>query len=166
MIRKSALLLVALLVPVACTPAVDERLRRIDLLDRVFEPERFRTPPPGPPAVATAVPGPVTPLDPMPATDPLAVPMPDPAARSWFDAPAAEPMVAPPTDPALRRRALLRQQPWLSRFWSALTPAQQQRVQRRMPGEAEPAAAWDSMGLTDRVTLVFGEGGPSSAGVR
>jgi len=163
MILKSALLLVALLVPVACTLAVDERLRRIDLLDRVFEPERFRTPPPEPPAIMAAVPDPVTPPDPMPETDPVAMPIPDPvpdpAPRPWFDAPAAEQEVAPPADPALRRRALLRQQPWLSRFWSELTAAQQQRVQRRLPGEAEPAAAWDSMGLADRVTLVFGGSG-------
>lgn len=164
MIPKIAPLLVALLVPMACTPAVDERLRRIDLLDRVFEPERFRSPPPEPPpAMVAAVPEPVTPRDRLTATDafapPLAEPLPDLASRPSFDAPAAEREAVPPRDPALRQRALLRQQPWLSRFWSALTPAQQQRVQRRMPGEAEPAAAWDSMGLADRVTLVFGEGG-------
>ena len=139
--RNAALLLIALLLPAGCTPAVDDRLRRIDLLDRVFEPERFRPPPSEPPAISALVAEPIAPMD-EPPMDLVAEPAPTPQA-----------------DPALRRQALLRQQPWLSRFWSALTPAQQQRVRRRLPDAAEPATAWDSMGLADRVTLVFGAGG-------
>ena len=71
-------------------------------------------------------------------------------------------------DPEARTRLLVRQNPWLTRFWMELTPAQQSRVERQLRRGAvvlavegsEPAAAWDSMGLADRATLIFGRGQP------
>jgi hypothetical protein len=69
--------------------------------------------------------------------------------------PDPEPAEDPAPDPAVRRAALLRQNPWLSRFWSELTPAQQQRVARRLTGE-DASSRWDRLGLADRVTLLFG----------
>jgi hypothetical protein len=83
----------------------------------------------------------------------------------WYipDPPAApEDPVAPP-DPAQRMANLLRQNAWLARFWSELTPAEQLRVTRALARRgAEPAAApatWDPMGLQDRVDLLFGRRG-------
>ncbi|MBD0273914.1 MAG: hypothetical protein ICV73_18550 [Acetobacteraceae bacterium] len=72
------------------------------------------------------------------------------------------------TDPEARTRLLVRQNPWLTRFWMELTPAQQTRVERQLRrGEvvlavesSEPAVAWDSMGLADRAALIFGRGQP------
>lgn len=138
------LVLLALLPACEAAQGVDARLRRIDLLDRVFEPERFR------PAPAPA------PRPPVAEPEPIAIQAPDPGPPTpWFPEPEPEPVRAP--DPALRTQALLRQQPWLTRFWSELTPAQQARVGRRLPGDS--AARWDGMGLPDRVTLLFGTGG-------
>ena len=68
-----------------------------------------------------------------------------------------------PPDPAQRMAGLLRQNPWLARFWSELTPAEQIRVTRALSRSgAAPAAApaaWDPMGLQDRVELLFGRSG-------
>ena len=72
------------------------------------------------------------------------------------------------TDPEARTRLLVRQNPWLTRFWMELTPAQQSRVERQLRRgdvvlaveSAEPAVAWDSMGLADRAALIFGRGQP------
>ncbi|SFL08555.1 hypothetical protein [Falsiroseomonas stagni] len=101
--RRWPLVLLALLPACEAAHGIDARLRRIDLLDRVFEPERFR------PAPA-----------PGPEPAPLAIPVQDPGPPApWF--PEAEPARAP--DPALRTQALLRQQPWVTRFWSELIPA-------------------------------------------
>jgi hypothetical protein len=69
-------------------------------------------------------------------------------------------------DAESRTRLLVRQNPWLTRFWMELTPAQRARVERqlhrgnvRLAAErTEPAMAWDSMGLSDRAELVFGKG--------
>ncbi len=140
------LVLLALLPACEAAQGVDERLRRIDLLDRVFEPERFRqlSPPLPAPAPAPA---------PEPEPEPVAMPQPEAEPTPWF--PEAEPAPAP--DPATRTAALLRQQPWVTRFWSELTPPQQARVARRLPRDS--AARWDGMGLTDRVRLLFGTGG-------
>jgi hypothetical protein len=77
--------------------------------------------------------------------------------------PAADPPPVP-TDPATRAAALLRQNPWLARFWSGLNAAQQSRVAQRLQAgnrampPTEIAAAWDRMGLADRVSLVYGDG--------
>jgi pyruvate/2-oxoglutarate dehydrogenase complex dihydrolipoamide acyltransferase (E2) component len=151
--------------------SAEESLRRIDILDRVFEPSRFRTPSPPPPAppapiiTAEALPqagsletGSDT--GPSPWVDPPAVPEAPPAA-----APAAARAVEPapdrpPPDPAVRRAALLRQYPWLAQFWGALGTAEQGRVSRAMRRAGSPAGEdaerWDRMGLADRVRLVFG----------
>ncbi len=89
----------------------------------------------------------------------------------WYipDPPAApeDPVAAPnpvvPPDPAQRMANLLRQNAWLARFWSELTPAEQLRVTRALARRgAEPMAAptaWDPMGLQDRVELLFGRRG-------
>jgi hypothetical protein len=84
----------------------------------------------------------------------------------WYipDPPAApEDPTPPPPDPAQRMANLLRQNGWLARFWSELTPAEQLRVTRALARRgAEPAAApaaWDPMGLQDRFELLFGRRG-------
>ncbi|MGG5818712.1 hypothetical protein [Falsiroseomonas sp. HW251] len=56
----------------------------------------------------------------------------------------------------------LRQEPWMARFWSELSPAQRRRVlgllKRREPSATEETAApaWDAMGLPARETLLYG----------
>jgi hypothetical protein len=83
----------------------------------------------------------------------------------WYipDPPAAPEDPAVPPDPAQRMANLLRQNAWLARFWSELTPAEQLRVTRALArrGAQPPAApaAWDPMGLQDRVELMFGRRG-------
>lgn len=82
--------------------------------------------------------------------------------------PRPDAVPAPEADPEARTRLLVRQNQWLTRFWMELTPAQQTRVERQLRSgdvvlaaeNAEPAAAWDSMGLADRAKLVFGSGQP------
>ncbi len=133
--QRWPLVILALLPACEAAQGIDARLRRIDLLDRVFEPARFRPVP-----------------APEPVPEPVAIPAPDPAP--WF--PEVEPEPVRAADPALRTQALLRQQPWVTRFWSELTTAQQARVGRRLPGDS--AARWDGMGLADRVALLFGTG--------
>jgi hypothetical protein len=84
----------------------------------------------------------------------------------WYipDPPAApEDTTPPPPDPEQRMANLLRQNAWLARFWSELTPAEQLRVTRALARRgAQPLAApaaWDPMGLQDRVELMFGRRG-------
>jgi hypothetical protein len=158
-------LLAALLLPACST--IDERLRRIDVLDRVFEPSRFRQPPP-PQAVQVM---PQLPADPVPApgAPPVwaePVPQPAPVIRTPEPPPIiAEPIPdpeppRPQVDPEVRRNALIRQNPWLARFWGELTPAQQGRVSRAIirsgRPQSEAAPSWDRMGLAERTSLVFG----------
>ncbi|WP_270937613.1 hypothetical protein [Falsiroseomonas oryzae] len=75
---------------------------------------------------------------------------------------AAAPVLAQPApDPMLRTRALMREFPWISRFWAELAGAEQARAQRafRRRGVTEGfAERWDAMGLQDRVLLLFGPG--------
>ena len=89
-----------------------------------------------------------------------------PAATTEAAAEPAPPRAEPPPDPALRRRALLRQFPWVAQFWSELARPQQQRVARRLTAGGTPAeghaAAWDRMGLAERVDMLFGSR-PSAA---
>lgn len=156
-LRLGAILSLAVPLLAACQVAssVDERLRRIDALDRIFGPEPL---PPAPPVAPPPVEAP-----------PAAVVVPVAEPGPWFEpvGPAPEPAPSPAPDPALRTQFLLRQEPWLSSFWSGLTPPQQQRVERSLrrteagrqaTGEGFPAL-WDGMGLSDRVILVFGPGG-------
>jgi hypothetical protein len=83
----------------------------------------------------------------------------------WYipDPPAAPEDPVVPPDPAQRMANLLRQNAWLTRFWSELSPAEQLRVTRALARRgAQPLAApaaWDPMGLQDRVELLFGRRG-------
>ncbi|WP_237216435.1 hypothetical protein [Falsiroseomonas oryziterrae] len=166
--RRLAALAVILPGLAGCETAreIDAAMRRVDVLDRVFQPRR-----PPPPAVVVAGPAVVAPpvwdgqpKEPEPATVPavdVVAPVEEapPATVEEATAPSvvAQPLPPPaaPVDPALRRAALIRQYPWLTRFWGELTPDQRGRVARRLPGDA--ASAWDRMGLAERVRLVFGE---------
>jgi hypothetical protein len=161
MLKRKAVALLLLLALPGCQAAqdLDAALRRVDVLDRVFEPGRFRSPPPQavPPAEPEPEPEPVAKApeaEPLPAAAPADLAMPE-VAPVTEPAPAAEappqPVQAAPPSAA----TLLRRNPWLSRFWGELTPAQQARVARRMPGGASPEA-WDRMGLGERVRLVYG----------
>lgn len=183
--RRRATVVLLLLAPVV---SGCETLERMDYLDRFFEPA------PRPMAAAAAEPARVQ-ADTVPAAadwnpEPAAVvsmePIETPADR-W---PAAErgpqqaavraaaprspdPAAAAGADGEARTRLLVRQNPWVTRFWMELTPAQRARVERRLlrgtgdvrlasERQAEPANVWDPMGLSDRVGLVFGGGAPSS----
>lgn len=163
--RALALPLLAFLTP-GC-----EALERMDYLDRFFEPQTYAQQEAAPQPVPAAV----TP-DPDPAADRdgqagriVAMdPIPDPPAAQARvrDAAASEQASPPRTGAEERTRSLVRQNRWLTQFWMELTPAQQERVARRLnPGGARPAAAgrtvdveaaWDRMGLSDRAKLVFG----------
>lgn len=81
--------------------------------------------------------------------------------------PRPDPAPSPEGDAEDRTRSLVRQNPWLTRFWMELTPEQRARVERQLHRgnvrlasreQADPAAAWDPMGLSDRASLVFGRG--------
>lgn len=168
---------------------MDHAMRRVDVLDRIFDPGRYRTADAaadGPVGVPVAGP----PKDPLAAEtgadqggeggiesgavvdgaspragelppgwyvpEPPTTPEEPPVAQA---VPDAAPQAAMPVDPAARTAALLRQNPWISRFWSELTAAEQGRVLRALArrGTAGPApASWDPMGLADRVELLFG----------
>ena len=140
-------------------------MRRGDALDRVAAPEPVRPPVAGPPKAPPADFAPM-PAEGMADLPPLAA-RPEPGTGlppGWYvpDPPAApEVSAAPPVplDPAARSAALLRQNPWIARFWSELTPVEQSRVTRALArrGAAGPVpAAWDPMGLADRLELLFG----------
>lgn len=130
-------------------------------------------PPSSPAADWNAQPGAVVAMEPRP--NPPASPAVDgnmQASRARAVEPRADPAPAPETDPGTdvesRTRLLVRQNQWLTRFWMELTAAQQARVERQLrrgdvvlaAGNAEPAVAWDSMGLSDRARLIFGSGQP------
>lgn len=142
-------------------------------------------PRPDPPSAYTSVadrgvqPGPVVAMEPRPnppsssaaAADGSAQPNRPRAAEPRPETFAGAGSSAAPQatdDPEARTRLLVRQNPWLTRFWMELTPAQQSRVERQLRRgdvvlaveSAEPAVAWDSMGLADRAALIFGRGQP------
>jgi hypothetical protein len=151
MLRMPLTALAALLLLAGCQTVreVDEAMRRVDVLDRVFEPQRFRRPPPPPaPAVLEKDPAPEPVVEAVaePVAAPLAEPLPP------LPEPEPEPVRAAPPSTA----EVLRRNPWMTRFWSELTPAQQARVGRRLPGDS--AARWDGMGLPDRARLLGGSG--------
>lgn len=150
--RRSAALLCLLLPLAGC-----EAMNRVTVLDRIFEPQRFgqtappprraATPAPRPPAV---VPPPVAAPPAEPPTVMVMEPRPDPAP------PTGQRPVAPPEDPEARLRQTVRQHPWLTRFWSELTVAEQARIARQLPAGDDPPGRWDSMGLADRARLAGG----------
>lgn len=151
---------------------VDAAMRRVDWLDRALDPTGVYAgplPPPAPVVAETMPPPPQeepAPLSPAPAPEPVGWEEANRAA-----APAPAPPASLPRDPAARMRTTLRQNPWVTRFWSELTPSQRGRVAARLGDHADPAAAWDPMGLNDRIRLVFGSGlvdavAPTSEGGR
>lgn len=115
-------------------------------------------------------PGSVVAMEPRPNPPPQSASVEGNAQANRVRAPEPRPELpaASPADPESRTRLLVRQNPWLTQFWMELTPAQQSRVERQLrrgdvvlaAEKAEPAAAWDSMGLADRAKLVFGNGQP------
>jgi hypothetical protein len=175
----------------ACDAAreVDDGLRRIDVLDRVFAPDRDPDPRqaglPPPVLVEPARSGvglvspemaqaqalgeppgwsPGTRVVQAEALPPVAAAPPLEARTAATVTPSARPEPpAPPPDPALRRRALLRQFPWVAQFWSELTQAQRGRVGRRLQAD-DTAAAWDRMGLAERIDLLFGTRSSTAGG--
>lgn len=91
-------------------------------------------------------------FDPRPGPIRAMAPRPNPPVAAAPAAPAGE-------TPSGRER--VRQNPWLTRSWEELSPAQRRRVTarlRRSPAPpAEPIQAyWDRLGLPDRTSLVFG----------
>lgn len=134
---------------------IDAAMRRVDVLDRAFGGAPTPPPPPAPPPD----PGPPKEAEPEPIPEPLSVPTvevepPPPVVAQAPAAPAAP-------DPARRRAALIRDYPWLTRFWAELNAEQQGRVRRalaRRGVRSEPAGIWDPLGLAERVRLVFGDG--------
>jgi hypothetical protein len=163
-----------------------ETMERMDYFDRIFDPALRSSPafipmrpipdPGNYPVAAVADPSPqpdvVVAMEPIP--NPADHPRPTERSHQSASVRAAEPRPspAPIPDPAAdaeaRTRLLVRQNPWVTRFWMELTPAQQSRVERQLlrgnvrpaSGQADAAAAWDPMGLADRVGLVFGRGAP------
>lgn len=156
-----------------------ETMERLDYWDRYFEPA------PRPMSVTSTEPQPepAAPADRPHETGPVVAmePIPNPPASYGRDREiqpglfrAPEPRPNPATPPATadteeRTRLLVRQNQWLTQFWMELTPAQQTRVRRQLrrgevvlaSGQADPAAAWDSMGLSDRARLIFGADPPA-----
>jgi hypothetical protein len=68
---------------------------------------------------------------------------------------------AAPSREDLRARALMRQFPWITRFWAELRSEERARAERafRRRGQMEQFdVTWDGMGLQDRVLLLFGPG--------
>lgn len=142
---------------------LDQGVRRADALDRVVEPGPPTALPAEAPLGAELAPMLAEGMDELP---PLAA-RPEPGTGlppGWYipDPPTApEVSAAPavPPDPAARSAVLLRQNPWITRFWSELTSVEQSRVTRALVrrGAAGPVpAAWDPMGLADRLELLFG----------
>lgn len=58
----------------------------------------------------------------------------------------------------------MRREPWLTRFWEELTPAQRRRIQSRIRRQQPPPAQsteeaarhWDGLGLPERTELLYG----------
>ncbi len=172
--RGAVLLLLPALAACETVGNIDAAMRRVDVLDRFFGEVPAPEPAPRPvaaprrPQVAAQV---QAPREPEPEAVAPALPIvppelpkspPPPSAPEEQVATAGRP--APPVDPAARRAALLRQNPWIAGFWGQLSTSQKGWATRRMQrGGAtldadSVAAAWDRMGLAERVTLLFGDG--------
>jgi hypothetical protein len=175
-VRRGRVASLLLLAPIL---AGCEAMDRMVFFDQFFEP----APRPGPVVAMQPI---VSPTDYEPATDP-APPQPtlvramEPVAnpadyattgdRVPLPASVRTPEPRPPrteADAESRTRLLVRQNPWVTRFWMELTPAQQSRIQRQLHrsnllltgGGTDAEAEWDRMGLADRVGLVFGKTPP------
>ena len=115
----------------------------------------WRRPGAPPPAVVPArAPAPATPA----ARPPV---METPQAEPEPEARLAQAVPDPEARAELRAKALVRQFPWITRFWAELRGEERARAERafRRRGETEGVdAAWDRMGLHDRVLLLFGPG--------
>jgi cell division protein FtsN len=158
----AASLLPLMLAACGAVRSVDERLRQVEVLDRIFDPEGVRQRAAAratPDAAPTAEPVATSPLQPEPIPEPavVAAPLPDPEPEPVREAVPERP-AAPPRIPTTEAR--LRESPWLSRFWTELTPDQQGRVTRAFARRgalpANLAASWDPLGLRERVRLVYG----------
>jgi hypothetical protein len=154
----------------ACT-AQDQAQRPADASVRTAQRDRARPPAARPltvpraEATVAADPAPMPP-DAAPEEPPLLA-RPEPGTGlppGWYvpeppDAPEAAAELPVVLDPVTRMAVLLRQNPWLTRFWSELTPVEQSRVTRALARRGAPGPApnsWDPMGLADRVELLFG----------
>ncbi|MFM2148567.1 MAG: hypothetical protein RLZZ187_873 [Pseudomonadota bacterium] len=154
----------------ACA-AQDQAQRPADASPRIAQRDRARPPAARPLTVpraearVAADPAP-TPPDAAPEEPPLLA-RPEPGTGlppGWYvpeppDAPEAAAELPVALDPVARIAGLLRQNPWLTRFWSELTPGEQSRVTRALARRGAPGPApntWDPMGLADRVELLFG----------
>jgi hypothetical protein len=65
------------------------------------------------------------------------------------------------TTPELRARALVREFPWITRFWAELRGEERARAERAFRRRGQTGGFdtdWDRMGLQDRVLLLFGPG--------
>jgi hypothetical protein len=178
--RRGRILSLLLLAPLV---SGCEAMDRMDFFDQFFEPPaRPRPVVAMQPIVSAGDHAPA--MDPAPqptlirAMDPVANPAdyaatqdrtPHPASARTLD---PQPGKAPLSEAEAesRTRLLVRQNPWMTRFWMELTPEQRLRVERQLHrsslrltagGPAEPAALWDPMGLSDRVGLVFGKNPPA-----
>jgi hypothetical protein len=182
--RRSGVLALLLLAPAV---AGCEAMERMDYLDRFFE----ATPRPSPVVAMEPITNPTNYTTAagyggqpsnggtgfVRAMEPISSPA-DYAAVTERSAPPASargteprPNAVPATGPEAeaRTRQLVRLNPWVTRFWMELTPAQQARVERQLnrgnlrlaARQTEPATVWDPMGLSDRVGLVFGRGSAS-----
>jgi hypothetical protein len=177
-VRRGRVASLLLLAPIL---AGCEAMDRMVFFDQFFEPASR----PGP---VVAMPPVVSPGDYGPATDrapePILVRAMEPVANpadyvatgdraplpASVRTPEPRPNSLPRTeaDAESRTRLLVRQNPWVTRFWMELTPAQQSRIQRQLHrsslvltgGGTDAEAEWDRMGLADRVGLVFGKTPP------
>ena len=183
--RRGGALALLLLAPAV---AGCEAMERMDYLDRFFEatprpnPVVAMEPIANPTNYATAAgyggqpsnggPASFAPWSPSPArriTRPSRSEAAPPAsARGTEPRPNAVPATGPEAE--ARTRQLVRLNPWVTRFWMGLTPAQQARVERQLnrgnlrlaARQTEPATVWDPMGLSDRVGLSSAEARPPS----
>ena len=149
----------------ACA-AQDQAQRPADASPRIAQRDRARPlTVPRAEAPAATDPAPMPP-DAAPEEPPLLA-RPEPGTGlppGWYvpdppDAPEAAAELPVALDPVARIAGLLRQNPWLTRFWSELTPGEQSRVTRALARRGAPGPApnaWDPMGLADRVELLFG----------
>lgn len=163
------LALLALLMVSGC-----EALDRMDYLDQFFDPSGYSERHGRSERRSNRLAGTIAPANPgRERKHDLDVAPPQTSAPSATpDAPSRhtpDPLPASPQpgeqDGSVWVRSTIRQNGWLTRDWEQLTPAQQLRVERQLvtgrvaftTEHTEPAAIWDTLGLTDRPNLAFGD---------